>query len=124
VAVLPSSYGDRIFVSVLSRTESVLSSERFVPKTRRQRSFVGLVFVAIAILIFGVFLRGYEVANGHPFLRLPKAEDGVLVIVGLALLVFLPYLVGINVARVFWRSRVRSSARININKAAPNREPH
>ena len=75
--------------------------------TRRQRSFVGLVFVAIAILIFGVFLRGYEVANGHPFLRSPKAEDGLLVIAGLILVVFLPYLVGIKVARLFRRSRVR-----------------
>jgi len=72
--------------------------------TRRQRSFVGLVFVAIAILIFGVFLRGYEVANGHPFLRSPKAEDGLLVIVGF---VVVPYLVGINAARLLWRSRVR-----------------
>ena len=61
----------------------------------------------VAILIFGVFLRGYEVANGHPFLRSPKAEDGLLVIVGLVLVVFLPYLVGINAARLFWRSRVR-----------------
>ena len=75
--------------------------------SRRQRSFVGLAFVAVAILIFGIFLRGYEIANGHPFLRLPKAEDGLLVVVGLILVVLLPYLVGINVARLFRRSRVR-----------------
>ena len=75
--------------------------------SRRQRSFVGLAFVAVAILIFGLFLRGYEIANGHPFFRSPKAEDGLLVIGGLILVVFLPYLVGIKVARLFRRSRVR-----------------
>lgn len=74
---------------------------------RRERSFVGLSFVVVAILIFGIFLRGYEIANGHPFLRSPKAEDGLLVIAGLILVVFLPYLVGIKVARLFRRSRVR-----------------
>jgi predicted nucleic acid-binding Zn ribbon protein len=75
--------------------------------SRRQRSLVGLAFVAVAILILGIFLRGYEIANGHPFLRSPKAEDGLLVIAGLILVVFLPYLVGIRVARLFRRSRVR-----------------
>ena len=75
--------------------------------SRRQRSLVGLVFVFVAILIFGIFLRGYEIANGHPFLRSPKAEDALLVIAGLILVVFLPYLVGIKVARRFRRSRVR-----------------
>jgi predicted nucleic acid-binding Zn ribbon protein len=74
---------------------------------RRQRSLVGLAFVALAILMFGVFLNGYHVAYGRDFLRSLKAEDGLLVIIALALLVFLPYVVGINVARVFWRSRVR-----------------
>ena len=75
--------------------------------SRRQRSLVGLAFVAVAILIFGIFLRGYEIANDQPFLRSPKAEDGLLVIVGLIFVVFLPYLVGVNVARLFRRSRVR-----------------
>ena len=75
--------------------------------SRRQRSFVGLAFVAAAILIFGVLLRAYEIATGHPFLKSLKAEDGLLVIAALALLVFLPYLVGINAARLLWRSRVR-----------------
>jgi predicted nucleic acid-binding Zn ribbon protein len=75
--------------------------------SRGQRSFVGLAFVAGAILIFGVLLRVYEIATGHAFLRSPKAEDGLLVIVGLVLVVFLPYVVGINAARLFWRSRVR-----------------
>ena len=75
--------------------------------SRRQRSIVGLAFVAGAILIFGVLLRAYEIATGHPFLRSPRAEDGLLVISGLILVVFLPYLVGIKVARLFRRSRVR-----------------
>ncbi|MGI9113795.1 MAG: zinc-ribbon domain-containing protein [Chthoniobacterales bacterium] len=44
--------------------------------TRRQRSIVGLIFVALAIVLFGVSLRAYEIANGTPFLRPPKAEDG------------------------------------------------
>ncbi len=60
--------------------------------SRRQRSIVGLAFVAGAILIFGVLLRAYEIATGHPFLRSPRAEDGLLVISGLILVVFLPYL--------------------------------
>src|SRR5262245_32361523 len=34
--------------------------------TRRQRSFVGVIFVAIAILLFGVFLQAYEIAHGQP----------------------------------------------------------
>ena len=75
--------------------------------TRRQRSLVGLALVAVAILIFGIFLRGYEIANGHPFLRSPKAEDGFLVLLALMAIVFVPYLVGTRVAREFWRSRIR-----------------
>jgi hypothetical protein len=66
-----------------------------------------LAFVAGAILLFGVLLRVYEIATGHPFLRSLKAEDGLLVIVALTLLVFLPYVVGISLARVFGRPRVR-----------------
>ena len=74
---------------------------------RRQRSFVGLAFVAVAILTFGVLLRAYEIATGHPFLRSPKAEDGFLVLLALIAIVFVPYLVGTRVARAFWRSRIR-----------------
>ena len=75
--------------------------------TRRQRSFVGLVFVAIAILIFGVFLRGYEVASGYPFLKQPKAEDAPFAILGIIIVVMIPYLLGTRIARLFRRSRVR-----------------
>ena len=75
--------------------------------TRRQRSFAGLLFVAIAILIFGVFLRGYEVANGHPFLKQPKAEDAPYAILGIIIVVMIPYLLGTRIARLFRRSRVR-----------------
>ena len=75
--------------------------------TRRQRSFVGLLVVAIAILIFGVFLRGYEVANDHPFLRSPKAEDGFLFLIGLIAVIVVPYLIGSRLARLLWRSRIR-----------------
>jgi hypothetical protein len=65
------------------------------------------MFVAAAILIFGVFLRAFEIAYGHPFLRAAKAEDGLLVIGGLICVVFLPYVIGRTVARFFSRSRIR-----------------
>jgi hypothetical protein len=75
--------------------------------SRRQRSFVGLAFVVIAILIFAVLLRAFEIAHGYPFLRSPKAEDGLLVIIGLICVMFLPYLIGTRIARLFCRSRIR-----------------
>ena len=75
--------------------------------TRRQRSFVGVIFVAIAILLFGVFLQAYEIAHGQPFLRSPKAEDGLFVIAAFIVLVVVPYMIGKRVARLFGRSRVR-----------------
>lgn len=74
---------------------------------RRQRSVVGLAFVGAAILMFAVLLNASEIAHGYPFLRSPKAEDGLLVIVGLICVVFLPYLLGTRLARLFCRSRVR-----------------
>ena len=74
---------------------------------RRQRSFVGLAFVAVAILIFGIFLRGYEIANGHPFLRSPKAEDGLLVIMACIAIIVVPYFLGKRLARFLRRSQVR-----------------
>jgi hypothetical protein len=75
--------------------------------SRRQRSFVGLAFVAVAILIFGTFLRVYEIANGDPFLRSPKAEDAPYAILGIIIVVMIPYLLGTRIARLFRRSRVR-----------------
>jgi hypothetical protein len=74
---------------------------------RRQRSFVGLIFVIIAILTFTISLQSYEIAHGHPFLRSPKAEDGFFVIAALIALVAVPYAIGKRVARHFCRSRVR-----------------
>jgi predicted nucleic acid-binding Zn ribbon protein len=75
--------------------------------SRQQRSFVGLAFVAGAILIFGVFLRAYEIATGHPFLKSLKAEDGLLFLVGLIAIVIVPYILGTRIARLFRRSRIR-----------------
>ena len=75
--------------------------------SRRQRSFVGLMFVVIAILIFTISLRAYEIAQGHPFLRPPKAEDGLFVIAAFIALVVVPYAMGKRVAHFFCRSRVR-----------------
>ena len=65
------------------------------------------MFVVIAILIFTISLRAYEIAQGHPFLRSPKAEDGFFVIAALIALIAVPYAIGKRVARLFCRSRVR-----------------
>jgi hypothetical protein len=75
--------------------------------SRGQRSVVGFAFVGAAILIFAIFMHAYEIAYGHSFLRFPKAEDGLLAIAGLTCVVFLPYLIGTKIARLFFRSRVR-----------------
>lgn len=65
------------------------------------------MFVVIAILIFTVFLRGYEIAQSHSFLKSPKAEDGFFVVAAFVALVVVPYAIGKRVARLFGRSRVR-----------------
>jgi hypothetical protein len=65
------------------------------------------MFVVIAVLIFTMSLRGYEIAQGHPFLRPPRAEDGLFVIAAFIALVVVPYAIGKRVARSFFRSRVR-----------------
>jgi hypothetical protein len=75
--------------------------------SRRQRSLVGLAFVFAAILLFAFFLNAFQVLEGHPFLKSPKAEDGWLAIAGLTVVVFLPYVIGRAVARLFCRSRFR-----------------
>ena len=74
---------------------------------RRERSFVGLSFVALAILIGMLIWRGLEIAHGAPVLASPKAEDGFFVIAGLILLVVVPYCLGTSFGRLLWRSRVR-----------------
>jgi predicted nucleic acid-binding Zn ribbon protein len=75
--------------------------------SRRARSFVGLAFIAVSILLFGFFLNAYQVINGHPFLKQPKAEDAPYAILGIIIVVVIPYLLGTRVARLFRRSRVR-----------------
>ena len=74
---------------------------------RRERSFVGLSFVALAILIGVVISRALEIAHGAPVLPPPKAEDGLFVVAGFIVLVVVPYCVGKSFGRVLWRSRVR-----------------
>ena len=74
---------------------------------RGGRSFVGLVFVGLAILLFGVFLIAYEIANGTPFLKSPKAEDGPFALLGIIVVIVIPYVIGKRVARLIWRSKVR-----------------
>ena len=75
--------------------------------SRRGRSFVGLAFVAASIFLFGFFLNAYQVINGHPFLKQPKAEDAPYAILGIIIAVMIPYLLGTRIARLFRRSRVR-----------------
>jgi predicted nucleic acid-binding Zn ribbon protein len=74
---------------------------------RRKRSFVGLSFVVVALLIGVVIWRALEIAHGAPVLPSPKAEDGFFVIAGLIAVVVVPYLVGSRIALVLWRSRTR-----------------
>jgi len=75
--------------------------------SRQGRSFVGLAFVAASIFLFGFFLNAYQVINGHPFLKQPKAEDAPYAILGIIIVVMIPYLLGTRIARLFRRSRVR-----------------
>jgi predicted nucleic acid-binding Zn ribbon protein len=45
---------------------------------RRERSFVGLSFAVVALLIGVVIWRALEIAHGAPLLPPPKAEYGFL----------------------------------------------
>jgi predicted nucleic acid-binding Zn ribbon protein len=75
--------------------------------SRRERSLIGVVFVISAMLISVMLFRAFEIARGARPLSSPKAEDGFLFCVGLIALVAVPYIIGTNVARVLWRSRIR-----------------
>ena len=75
--------------------------------TRRGRSFVGLAFVAGSLFLVGFFLNAYQAIYGHPFLKTPKAEDGLYAILGFIIVIIIPYLLGTRIARLFARSRVR-----------------
>jgi predicted nucleic acid-binding Zn ribbon protein len=74
---------------------------------RRERSFVGVSFVVVALLIGVVIWRALEIAHGTPVLPSPKAEDGFFVIAGLIVVIIFPYWIGKRIARLFGRSRVR-----------------
>jgi predicted nucleic acid-binding Zn ribbon protein len=74
---------------------------------RRERSFVGLSFVALALLIGVLIWRGLEIAHGAPVLPSPKAEDGFFVSAGLIVLIVFPYCIGKSFGRFLCRSRVR-----------------
>jgi hypothetical protein len=66
-----------------------------------------LIFVGAALFIGVVLLRVFEIGRGVSALAAPRAEDGLLVIMWLVLLVVLPYLLGSRIARFLGRSRVR-----------------
>jgi hypothetical protein len=65
------------------------------------------MFVFAAMFVTAVFLRVLEITHGVPLLLPPKAEDGFWVLLALVGIVFIPYILGTRVARLFWRSRVR-----------------
>jgi predicted nucleic acid-binding Zn ribbon protein len=75
--------------------------------SRRGRSFVELAFVAASIFLFGFSLNAYQVINGHPFLKQSKAEDDLYPILGIIIVVVIPYLLGTRITRLFRKSRVR-----------------
>jgi hypothetical protein len=74
---------------------------------RRERAVIGVVFVIAAMLVGAVVLHALEISRGAPALPSPKAEEGFFVLVGLIVIVFIPYMLGTRIARLFWRSRVR-----------------
>jgi hypothetical protein len=59
------------------------------------------------VLIAVVILRVLEVVHGGSPLPSPKAQDGLIVIAAVALLLVVPFLIGSRAARLLWRSRVR-----------------
>jgi hypothetical protein len=75
--------------------------------SRREGLLIGVGFVITAIFLTGVLLRVVEIASGASPLPAPKAEYGFFVLLGLIVIVFVPYVVGTRVARVLWRSRIR-----------------
>jgi zinc-ribbon domain len=75
--------------------------------SRRGRSFVGLLFVGLAVLIGAVVLRALEIAYGAPPLPSPKAEYGLFVIAAFVAVFVVPYVAGTRFARLLWRSRIR-----------------
>ena len=75
--------------------------------SRRERALIGAMFVIAAMLIGAVAWRALEVAHGAPLLPPPKPEYGVWVLLALIVIVFVPYMLGARIARVFWRSRIR-----------------
>jgi hypothetical protein len=75
--------------------------------SRRERLLIGVAFVIAAMLVGAVVLRALEIAHSALPLRPPKAEDGFLVLIGLIVIVFVPYILGTRIARLLWRSRIR-----------------
>ena len=94
-------------VSERARVCSGCGAEIVHGLNRRERSFVGLSFVVVALLIGVVIWRALEIAHGAPVLPSPKAEDGFFIIAGFLVLVVVPYCIGKSFGRLLWRSRVR-----------------
>jgi len=75
--------------------------------SRRERALIGAMFVIAAMLVGAVVLRSLEIAHGAPPLPPPKAEYGFWVVLAFIVIVFIPYMLGTGIARLFWRSRIR-----------------
>ena len=75
--------------------------------SRRERVFIGVVFVLAAMFVTAVLLRALEMTHGGPPLPVPRAGDGFWVLLVLIVIVLIPYMLGTRVARLFWRSRIR-----------------
>jgi predicted nucleic acid-binding Zn ribbon protein len=75
--------------------------------TRRERSRVGLVFVAGAVLLLVIALRAWQVGTGSTRLPAPNSDAALFLVFGaLALLVF-AYLTGKTASRFVRRSQIR-----------------
>jgi predicted nucleic acid-binding Zn ribbon protein len=75
--------------------------------TRRERSIVGVLFVAVAILIGLIVLRALEISRGRMPLPSPQSDGALGLFFGALGLLIAAYFVGRSVARLFRRSQVR-----------------
>lgn len=75
--------------------------------SRRERSFVGVIFALGAIFVSIVILRALEIAGDGTPLPSPRSNGAVLIFFGLIGLLVIAYISGKSVARIVRRSQVR-----------------